>query len=111
MKGNSVIRFTGVPSFIILLITNPQSNKNRMVIQTSLKMTLPFISKLFSYRTACAFVGNLFEKIVAFVVHKDECGEILNFNFPNSLHAEFGIFKQFHFLDGVLGEDGCRTTD
>lgn len=111
MKGNSVIRFTGVPSFIILLIMNPQSNKNRMVIQTSLKMTLPFISFLFYYRTAGAFVGNLFEKVVAFVVHKDECGEILNFNFPDSLHSEFGVFKQFHFLDGVFGKDGCRASD
>ena len=51
------------------------------------------------------------EEVVAFVVHKDEGGEVHDFDFPNGFHAEFGIFHAFDALDALLGEDGCGTAD
>jgi hypothetical protein len=38
----------------------------------------------------------LFKEVVALVVNEDEGGEVLDLNFPNGFHSEFGIF---HALD------------
>ena len=46
----------------------------------------------------------MFEKVVAFVVYEDEGGEILYFDFPDGLHAKFGIFYAFYALDVVLSK-------
>jgi len=55
--------------------------------------------------------GDGLEEVVAFVVHKDECREILDADFPDGLHTELRIFHTFDGLDVVLGKDGCRTSD
>ena len=54
---------------------------------------------------------DLLEKVVALVVNEDECGEVLNLDFPNSFHAEFGIFNAFDALDVLLRKDGSRSAD
>ena len=54
------------------------------------------------YRVA---LGYMVEEVVTLVVNEYECGEILNFDFPDSLHAEFRIFETFNALDRVLGKD------
>ena len=54
---------------------------------------------------------DLLEEVVALVVNEDECGEVLNLNFPNSFHAEFGIFNAFDALDVLLRKDGSRSAD
>ena len=53
----------------------------------------------------------LLEEIVALVIDEDECREVLDLNFPNGLHAKFGILHTFDALDVVLREDSCWTTD
>ena len=54
---------------------------------------------------------DLLEEVVALVVNEDECGEVLNLDFPNSFHAEFGIFNAFDALDVLLRKDGSRSAD
>lgn len=46
----------------------------------------------------------LFEEVVAFVIDEDEGREILHADFPNGLHTEFRVFKDFEFLDVIGGE-------
>ncbi len=65
-------------------------------------------SGLFLKSAALAFLGDFCEEVVALVVNEYECGEILDFYFPNSLHAELGIFEKLNFLDAVLSKDSCR---
>ena len=60
-------------------------------------------------RATC--LGQLLEEVVALVVHQDEGREIFYFDFPDSLHAEFGIFYALDGLDVVLGEDSRRATN
>ena len=60
-------------------------------------------------RATC--LGQLLEEVVTLVVHQDEGREIFYFDFPDGLHAEFGIFYAFDGLDVVLGEDSRRATD
>ena len=48
----------------------------------------------------------LFEEVVALVIHKDECREVFHFNLPDGLHAKFWIFYTFNALDVVLSENG-----
>ena len=40
----------------------------------------------------------LLEEVVALIVYKDECREVLNFNLPNGFHTYFG---EFHALDAL----------
>ena len=54
---------------------------------------------------------DLLEEVVALVVNEDECGEVLNLDFPNSFHSEFGIFNAFDALDVLLRKDGSRSAD
>ena len=56
-----------------------------------------------------AFLGDFGEEVVALVIYEDEGGEIFNFDFPDGFHAEFGIFEQLDFLDGVLREHCDRS--
>lgn len=58
-----------------------------------------------------AAFGDLCEEVVAFVVDKDECGEVFNFDFPDCFHAEFGVFEKFNVLDRVLCEHGGGSAD
>ena len=51
----------------------------------------------------------MLEEVVAFIVDKDECREVDNFDFPNGFHTEFGIFYELYALDVVLSQDSCRT--
>ena len=60
---------------------------------------------------ATGSVRQLFEEIIAFIVYQDEGREVFDFDFPDSLHAEFGIFHALDGLDVVLREDCSRTTD
>lgn len=60
---------------------------------------------------ALALLGDLGEEVVALVVDEDERGEVLYFDFPDSLHAELGVFEKLNFLDTVLGEDGSGAAD
>ena len=53
----------------------------------------------------------MLEEVVAFIVDKDECREVDNFDFPNGFHTEFGIFYALDALDVVLSQDSCRTAD
>ncbi len=48
---------------------------------------------LFAEGTAFAFLGDLGEEVVAFVVYEDECGEVFDLDFPDGFHAEFGVFE------------------
>ena len=53
----------------------------------------------------------MLEEIIALIVDEDECGEILDFNLPDSLHSEFGILEEFDLLDRILSEYGSGATD
>ena len=53
----------------------------------------------------------LLEEVVALVVHQNEGGEILNGNFPDSLHAEFGVLHAFNALDATLRQYGSHATN
>ena len=66
---------------------------------------------LFLQGAALAFGEDLGEEVVALVVDEDEGGEVFHFNLPDGFHAEFGVLEEFHFLDGVLGENGCGAAD
>ena len=51
------------------------------------------------------------EEIIALVIYQNKGGEVFHFNFPDSFHAQFRVFQQFHFLDVVLGQDGGGAAD
>ena len=53
----------------------------------------------------------MLEEVVALVINKDECREVLYPDFPYGFHAEFWIFHALDALDVFLGEEGSRTTD
>ena len=53
----------------------------------------------------------LLEEVVALVVHQNEGGEILNGNFPDSLHAELGVLHAFNALDAALRQYGSHATN
>ena len=62
--------------------------------------------------TASGAAGlDLLEEIVALVVYKDECREILYVDFPDGLHSEFRIFYALDALDVVLRKDCSRPAD
>ena len=58
-----------------------------------------------------AFLLDLSEEVVTLIIDEDKCREVLNFNFPDSFHAEFGIFHALDALDVVLCKDSCRSAD
>ena len=60
---------------------------------------------------ATSGIRQLFEEIIAFIVYQNEGREIFYFDFPDSFHAEFGIFYALDGFDVVLREDSRRTTD
>src|SRR5947208_3100983 len=53
----------------------------------------------------------LTEKIVSFVVDDDERGEIDDLDLPNRLHSELLVFEHLDFLDAVLRQPRCRSSD
>ena len=68
--------------------------------------------RLVAYRLAAGATRlNGLEEVVAFVVNEDESWEIFYLNFPNSFHAEFGIFHALDTLDAAQRKDGCRAAD
>ena len=54
---------------------------------------------------------NLLEEVIALVINEDECREVLNLDFPDSLHTKFGVLNALNALDVVLREDSSRATD
>ena len=54
---------------------------------------------------------NLLEEVIALVINEDKCREVLNLDFPDSLHTEFGVLDALNALDVVLREDSSRATD
>ena len=44
----------------------------------------------------------LLEEIVALVVHKNKCREVLHFDFPDGFHSQFWILYAFNRLDIIL---------
>ena len=44
----------------------------------------------------------LLEEVVALVIDEDECGEVLNGNLPDSLHAQLWVLHALYALDGAL---------
>jgi hypothetical protein len=74
----------------------------------------PFVeskSKAFTSLAAAAAWLYLLEEVVALVINEDKCREVLNLDFPDSLHAELGVLDALDALDVVLREDSGRTTD
>ena len=53
----------------------------------------------------------LLEEVVPLVIDKDECREVLNPDFPDGFHAEFGIFHAFDAFDGIHRKHGGRSAD
>ena len=51
------------------------------------------------------------EEVVALVVDEDECGEVLDLNLPDGLHAKLGILYALDALDARLREYGSDATD
>ena len=44
------------------------------------------------FQNAATFAGlELLEEIVTLVVYQDKCGEVLNLNLPDCLHAKFRV--------------------
>src|SRR3546814_13801332 len=56
-------------------------------------------------------VLNALVEVVALVVGDDEGGEVLDFDAPDGLHAELGIFEAFDLADAVEGEARRRAAD
>ena len=44
----------------------------------------------------------LFEEVVALVIHEDECREVLHVDLPDGLHAQFRILNALDALDARL---------
>ncbi len=83
MNGSKIVEKTSFPNF-------PTPYQTKKTLRISLYRYEAFkSSKRIAFTSStCAVAGAyLFEKIVAFVVHKYKCREVLNFNFPNGLHA------------------------
>src|SRR4051812_17225474 len=55
-------------------------------------------------------VVDLLEEIVALVIDEDEGGEILDGDFPDGSHAEFGKCDDLLRPDVILGEKRRRAT-
>ncbi len=53
----------------------------------------------------------LLEEVVALVVYEDECREVLNGDFPDGLHAQFGVLHALDALDGALRQHGSHAAD
>ena len=53
----------------------------------------------------------LLEEVVALVIHEDEGREVLNGNFPDSLHTKLWVLYALDALDAALRENGGNTTD
>ena len=51
------------------------------------------------------------EEVIALVIYEDKGGEVFDPDFPDRFHSEFGIFEKLYLLDGVLCQNGCRTSD
>ena len=52
-----------------------------------------------------------FEEIVAFVIDQDEGGEVLDADFPDGLHSEFGILNALDAADAALGKHRGHSAD
>lgn len=63
------------------------------------------------FTTSWAAWLNLLEEVIALVINEDKCREILNLDFPDSLHTKFGVLNALNALDVVLREDSSRATD
>ena len=87
-------------------------NKRTFMVRLSINMLLNLLSVQFLFLLArAAFLLDLSEEVVTLIIDEDKCREVLNFNFPDSFHAEFGIFHALDALDVVLCKDSCRTAD
>ena len=54
---------------------------------------------------------DMLEEVVTLVVHEDEGGKIVNFDFGDRFHAEFREFDDLDFADAFLCEDGGGAAD
>ena len=87
-------------------------NKRTFMVRLSINMLLNLLSVQFLFLLAgAAFLFDLSEEVVTLIIDEDKCREVLNFNFPDSFHAEFGIFHALDALDVVLCKDSCRSAD
>ena len=78
-------------------------NKRTFMVRLSINMLLNLLSVQFLFLLArAAFLLDLSEEVVTLIIDEDKCREVLNFNFPDSFHAEFGIFHALDALDGAL---------
>ena len=73
----------------------------------SVVLLMQYVFPLFA--AARATWLNLLEEVIALVINEDECREVLDFNLPYCLHAQFGVFYALNALDVVLGKNSRRT--
>ena len=53
----------------------------------------------------------LLEEVVALVIYENECREVLNGDFPDGFHTQFGVFHALDALDAALREHCCHAAD
>jgi hypothetical protein len=58
-----------------------------------------------------AAFDDFFEEVIALVVDDDECREVLNFDFPDCFHAQFGVLEYLDGFDAVLGQSSGWSAD
>jgi hypothetical protein len=51
------------------------------------------------------------EEVITLIIHKDEGGEVLHIDLPDSLHTEFRILHALDTLDAALREHSSHTTN
>ncbi len=51
------------------------------------------VAKLFGEAAVGTLGLDLGKEVVAFVINEDECREVFYFDFPDCLHAQFGVFE------------------
>ena len=101
----SLNRFQKCLFFFSSVIFSNLSPIARRVFHKRLSLRL-----LLNYRAPLARF-ELFKEVIAFIIHQDECREVLHFDFPDGFHAEFRILYALNRFDILLCQDSSRTTD
>lgn len=70
-----------------------------------------YCEKLLGFKIHRETRFQLFEEVIAFVIHQDECREVDDVDFVNSFHTELRILNALNAADGLSRQVGSNTAD
>ena len=70
-----------------------------------------YCEKLLGFKIHRETRFQLFEEVIAFVIHQDECREVNDVDFVNSFHTELRILNALNAADGLSRQVGSNTAD